>query len=356
MNVLKGSADRILFNQHSRDNCSEPYLKLRNHCAGLGYSFEATRHQSIADCRWLLFWDAASIRPNPFFQRVLFNLNMRKLGGIPRNLLKEAEKSGAREKLALIIYEPLVVCPANSDRTLHERFSIIFTWDPALVDGVKYHKFYLPIPTQFPEVPNVSFAERKFLVNISGNNFVTHECELYTERRNAIRFFQKLYPNDFDLYGTRWNPTWWQYFIRRLQNSAVQWEEFTAYRGPVKNKIDVLPKYKFALCYENCRDQSGFVTEKIFDCMRCRVVPIYWGASDILDYVDGEAFIDRRAFKSLEELAGFLASMSERSYQGYQDAAQNYLQGPKCKLFLSENFSDCIARGLGLASDSTNLS
>jgi hypothetical protein len=50
------------------------------------------------------------------------------------------------------------------------------------------------------------------------------------------------------------------------------------------------------------RDEPGWITEKIFDCMRADCVPVYWGASNVLDYVDPEAFVDRRRFASNSEL------------------------------------------------------
>lgn len=351
LNHMKGSADRNLFDQHSRDNCCEPYLKLRSRCAELGYPFQVSAHHPIVDARWLLFWDASSVTPTNPIAKAVFNLKVRVLGGVQRDLLKEAERLHAQDKLALIILETLPASPGNWDRALLDRFSVVFTWDPRMVDGVKYHRFYLPNPTYFPAVKRIPFKARKLLANISGNNFVTHDLELYSARRAAIKFFQDFCPNDFDLYGPRWNPTWKQYLIRRLRNPAVRWEKYSVYRGVVKSKAEVYPNYKFALCYENTREQPGYVTEKIFDCLRAGVVPIYWGAPDISEYVDPDAFIDRRDFESLEDLAKFLVGIDERVFQRYQEAAQRYLQSSKFKLFLSESFTKCITRGLRLVPD-----
>jgi hypothetical protein len=102
----------------------------------------------------------------------------------------------------------------------------------------------------------------------------------------------------------------------------------------------------------------GYVSLKIFDCLRCGVVPVYLGAPDIDDYVDQGAFVDRRNFKSMEELGRYLSNMREEEYKNYADSAQAYLESSKFKLFLSENFVGCMTRGLGLlpAGPAQNLS
>jgi hypothetical protein len=41
----------------------------------------------------------------------------------------------------------------------------------------------------------------------------------------------------------------------------------------------------FHLVIENCR-YPGYFTEKLMDCLRCKCVPIYWGAPNIGEYFD----------------------------------------------------------------------
>lgn len=43
------------------------------------------------------------------------------------------------------------------------------------------------------------------------------------------------------------------------------------------NKIEYLKQFKFNLCPENS-DDSGYVTEKIFDALKSGCIPIYWGS------------------------------------------------------------------------------
>ena len=185
-------------------------------------------------------------------------------------------------------------------------------------------------------MPDIPPDRRKLLVNVSSNKFSSHPKELYTARRRTIRYFEKHHPDQFDLYGTGWN-----------QPNAEQ-ASYLSYRGIVKHKWDVFPRYRFGLCYENMRDAPGYVTEKIFDCMRAGCVPIYWGAPNIPDFVDAEAFIDRRTFTSDAELAERLLAITEREYGHYRRAIQQYLHSDRVKAFLPEAFADNLIRVLSL--------
>ncbi|MEI6154707.1 MAG: glycosyltransferase family 10, partial [Deltaproteobacteria bacterium] len=125
-------------------------------------------------------------------------------------------------------------------------------------------------------------------------------------------------------------------------------KKFTAYRGIVKNKWDVLPYYRFSICYENIKDEPGYLSEKIFDSMRCGCVPIYWGASNIADYVDEGAFIDRRKFQTNEDLGRYLSDMTESEYSLFQDAICHYLNSERFKKCLAPSYADTIINTLKL--------
>lgn len=127
-------------------------------------------------------------------------------------------------------------------------------------------------------------------------------------------------------------------------------QRYPSYRGPVRDKWEVLPYYKYSLCYENVRDEPGYLTEKLFDSLRCGCVPIYWGAPNVADYVDEEAFIDRRKFKDDSELAAFLLSTTASEYARRQDAIEAYLRSPRFAQFLPSAYADTVIKALGLGS------
>ena len=73
-----------------------------------------------------------------------------------------------------------------------------------------------------------------------------------------------------------------------------------------------MSRYKFALCYENLSGVKGYVTEKIFDAVHAQTAPIYWGATNITDYIDQKAFIDYRQFKNDADLAKVGLTISQQ--------------------------------------------
>jgi hypothetical protein len=125
-------------------------------------------------------------------------------------------------------------------------------------------------------------------------------------------------------------------------------QKYSSYRGPVKNKWDVLPYYRFSLCYENVCDEAGYVTEKIFDCLRSGCVPIYWGASNIQEYVPPEVFIDRRQFKTDLILDEYISGIAESDYAQYQEAISDYLTSRQFKQFLPPAFAKTMITTLKL--------
>ncbi len=222
-----------------------------------------------------------------------------------------------RDKMVLFTWEPPTTQGKMYERL--DEFGKVFTWDDDLVDGKKFFKFYYPVLRQRGEV--VPFEKKKFCTMIARRLSSSHPKQLYKERENTIRFFEKK-RGEFDLYGMYWEK-------RKFKN----------WRGPVDDKMAVLKNYKFSICYENMGDVKGYITEKIFDCFGAGVVPVYWGASNVTDYIPGDCFIDRRKFKDNEEMYRFLKGMKKEEYEGYLERAGAFLKSEKARLFTAENLA-----------------
>lgn len=141
--------------------------------------------------------------------------------------------------------------------------------------------------------------------------------ELYGERLKAIKYFSNV--PGFDLYGGGWgklprHPLYMHYkkYIDRV------------YRGRAGDKMEVLSKYKFAICYENA-PYDGYVTEKIYDCLAAGTIPVYLGAPDIETIVPPDCFIDFRRFKDYEELHKYLVSFSDEDIEKYRQNIFRFL-------------------------------
>jgi hypothetical protein len=334
-----------MFDPNERDGYNDPLIYLRDRLYQLGYHLKTADNNALNDCEWVLFYDENSVNPYSGWRGLARRLRAG-LQGKPlfRNLYDECVNVGMEHKIALCLWEPPSVSPKNWDPKLHKLFPLIFTWHDNYIDERKFIKIHWPQTRQFPCVPNISFLNKKLLINISMNKFSRHPRELYSARLGSIRYFEQNQPDKFDLYGVGWNRP-----VNILEKILpITRQIYPSYRGTVKNKWDVLPQYRFSLCYENIHDEPGGVTEKIFDSMRAGCVPIYWGAPNITNYVDADAFIDRRRFNSDSELEAFLLSITEKEYERFQEAILDYLASERFAKFLPPAYADTIIRALHL--------
>lgn len=221
-------------------------------------------------------------------------------------------------KKILYLWEPPTVMPQNYETSHHARYDLVMTWNDDLVDGVRYHKFFNPQPLHMREL--VPFAQRKLCAMVAYNKSSAHPLELYSARRAMIDFFVLHAPKEFDLYGFDWP------------------KQLTVYRGAIDDKEAVLSGYKFCIAFENMRDVRGYITEKMFHCFNAGCVPVYWGASNVTDYVPKECFIDYRDFGSPEALYEYLVSMSEEAYEARLAFIKAWQQSQQAKLFSDEYF------------------
>lgn len=280
----------------SQDEYAKKWVCLREELEGLGYRVKFT-------------WDAENIED---FSALISITN------INAKLLKNLKQLPS-EKCWLLVFEPPVYLPKIYAPSLQDLFSKIFVMFDDLVDDQNYFKFYYPQPRLQMNEDIPGFYEKKLCVLMAGNKHSAHPQELYSERKKMISFFEQFHKEEFDLYGHGW-------------------EGYSSWKGSVKCKWDIIKQYRFCLCYENMKDQFGYITEKIFDCFVGGCVPIYWGASNIYDYIPQECFIDRRNFATDEDLYLFISNMDEASYQAYLTAIAKFLSSPKAKLFSIDQF------------------
>ena len=293
-----GFRNGSLFNETSRDNVMEPWVELRDRLAERGYAFETADDKVVRGSDRVIIWDwAGGARPASRLTR----LKRRIRGATERaadELYADCRRAGLADRMVFIIGEPPTVSAASWNPRIHELFDVVLTYDDRLVDGSRYHKYFWPVAANYPKCHVPPLAQRKLLTSISANKSSDALGELYSARRSAISYFEAAIPMNFDLYGVGWE--------RPTPEGVV----YKSYRCAPANKWDVLPWYRFCLCYENTDNVPGYVTEKIFDALRCGCVPIYLGAPNVRDYVNPHAFVDRRDFASHGELLEFISSVT----------------------------------------------
>ncbi|HOI43959.1 MAG TPA: glycosyltransferase family 10, partial [Elusimicrobiales bacterium] len=224
---------------------------------------------------------------------------------------------------------------------------VLFTWRPDLIDGRRYVR--VNFSNSFPPAPAPARKRSRFSVLIAAHKKSPHPLELYSERENTIRWFEAHHPEDLDLYGIGWDryafggPRLVRALNRVTPLTRFLGANFPSYRGPLAAKRPALLEYRFSICYENARDIPGYITEKIFDSLIAGCVPVYWGAPDLAEHVPGACFVDRRVFRTHEELYAFLKGMSDADYEARASAIADYLVGRQWYPFSDRYFAETIA-------------
>ena len=261
------------------------------------------------------------------------------------------------QKYYLLLTEPPVVNPQNWETINHQGYDRIFTWNDSLVDNKKYFLLRLAYKFYFDKTV-MDLRDRKLCTMIVGYKSSQHPLELYSERLAAIKWFSKYHPEDFNFYGQDWKtsllpdlgilsikvyPYMRKIFPNRLSRRLFP-EYITSYKGTVFSKHETLLKYKFSICYENMRDVPGYITEKIFDSFSAGCVPVYWGASNIAELIPPNCFIERRKFKSYDELYQYISNMDEDSYLAYLKNIEHFISSDLANVFRPEYFAQRLVR------------
>jgi hypothetical protein len=305
------------------DDLLRPFLKIKEYANQHGYNAAMMNAVEDEEILAYVFIDMPDTR-NEYFRKAI----------------------KSRKPIFLLALESKLIKPTSYAKENHKYFSVIFTWDDSLVDNNKYIKinysFDLPINIEFKS------KKEKLCTLISGNKYSAHPAELYSKRVETIKWFEKNHSSDFDLYGTDWDRnvffgSRWMCLLNRLKiTRKIFAPRFPSYKGRVERKRPILEKYKFAICYENARDHSGYITEKIFDCFFAGCVPIYWGADNILNYIPKITFIDKRDFVSYEDLYTYMSEMEDDEYNGYLDNIKRFLSGSDSLQFSNEYFAKTV--------------
>lgn len=278
--------------------------------------------------------------------------------------VKAEKKKGAI--WCLLINDPPMYCPESWDKSYHDRFDFVFTFDETLVDNKKYFYYPFAIDTEFFSIPDLVSDEEYKRRTLA--TFVSHAIHKYPDmknpgstlhlRYNTIKWYGENHPDDFGFYGGTFVQRDFYFGFKgiRFVKKAMPQKLFHAlagymqrdlikvYKGELRplEKFNVIKRYNFYYCYENTIGINGYVCEKIFDCFYHGIVPIYWGAPNIKELIPYSCFIDGRDFEDEESLYRCIKSMSYETYRGYLEQAQEFLRSPEMERFTVEYSIDCI--------------
>lgn len=227
------------------------------------------------------------------------------------------------KKIILFATESVGIIEGNEFPINAILFDKIATWRKNVLANQKLS--YIP-PVYFEKIgktTQIPFQDRKEIVMVA-SIYEKYKVpySLYKERKKFVLWMEKEHPGRLEFYGKKTKSTC---------------NHFKCYRGPVKDKIAVLKNYRYCLCYENNYGYSQYVTEKIYDCLFARCVPIYLGAPDIVHFVPADCFIDMRKFHNFEELYQFIEQMDEKSWNHYIEKMERFLDSDALERYNGKN-------------------
>ncbi len=193
----------------------------------------------------------------------------------------------------------------------HKSFPAFLSYRDDFIDGFSFFPIR-PIGFKVDSIePSLNrFDQRRLLCMVCANKSSHMPKEMYSVRKKCINYFESHLSEEFDLYGP-----WWS-------------DRYSNWRGTVRDKKEAYHNHKFALCIENSYE-PGYITEKIFDCFRYGIVPVYAGPPNVDDYLPADSYISFYKFKSIEELVEYLKHVSETEYNTFLEHAKSFIESEK---------------------------
>ena len=259
----------------------------------------------------------------------------------------------------LIAEEAPFLLPENYDKKLHEKFRKIFTWMDNLIDDNKYIRNF----SLFPDIEiakkirfnDININDKHGIVLVASLRPIKHKDSRYALREKIAEWYSNQKEEEFHIYGRYWNRYYFfgEGLLIKILNSKYcnilfKRNQFkNLYKGILKSKYNELNKYLFQLCIENTEGCKGYITEKVFDSIICRNIPVYFPCvvNDINRIIPSNVYIDASKFATIEDLNKFLKGLSKEEIQNYFKNAENFINNiPKN---LTKNFaSDKLVKNI----------
>ncbi len=246
-------------------------------------------------------------------------------------------------KVLFYIYEPDVTNPwawkyLRWYLPLHK---IFLSWSSNLAK--KYPKKFVECkePVAFTREKHGHFLSKKkknLCLLMQSNKISKVQGELYSLRRQVIRYFEKRGDRLLDLYGFGWNAQIPSTNIHTIQGTEPFYTDL--YKGVAPDKWETLSEYWFAFSIPNCCHPGDFEFET-FMAMATGTVPIYLPPPNVDEYLPRDTYINFNDFKNLDDLVVYLQSIvGTDRYEQYREAGWNFINSEKYKPFTVEQFCE----------------
>lgn len=107
-------------------------------------------------------------------------------------------------------------------------------------------------------------------------------------------------------------------------------------RDKLEYKLKFLDSYRFNICFEN-GSYPGYVTEKLFNALQVKTMPIYWGSATVNRDFNPKAFINASDHDNFNKLVDYIRHLdSPAGKQEYLDI----IEQPAFKNNIPNEFTD----------------
>lgn len=218
-------------------------------------------------------------------------------------------------------------------------FKAILTWNSELTQ--KHKKFFhYHFPQRFDRSKHSYYnskRKRNLCVMVHSNKLSSVPGELYSFRRDIIRYFEKRGDSLLELYGYGWND----------EKSSTPF--FTnLYKGTTPDKKETFSEYYFTFCIDNSV-VPGYITYDPLIAMSTGSVPIYLPMPDSLKYIPGNTFININDFSTLDELVLYLQDIiNTNRYEEYRHNGWEFINSERYFPFTIEKFCEDIFKAISI--------
>ena len=225
-------------------------------------------------------------------------------------------------------FEPQVVEISHTPHSLKRLAKYVYDAVITIRTDIEGERiFSVTLPNDLKYVGSIADVPDGLGCLLSGDK-VGFGRELYSKRREIIKYAEANEDCSFAFFGPSWKKPY---------------SKYRTYKGHAENKLDLAKKYKFNFCLENEYGTPGGISEKIFDSMSVGMVPVYYGAPDIEKYVPSDCYIDFHLFNSVEECFEYLKSIPDSEYLEMKRKIKDFMESAESKeRFSAKNMASTI--------------